>query len=151
MHDSVTAMPKAVLALSALGVVVVFLGLKKVFFGRRRGSVDRLVSRGMLDEDRENESDPYYNNMMKNINTVQVETLSREQIERARARRAGDLRKKREGGEADRLEDFAIPENHPWAEKTEVGDGDEELIKARLAVSRGLPLETLEDRQQDNS
>ena len=113
--------------------------------------MDRLVSRGMLDEDRENERDPYYKNMMKNINTVQVETLSREQIERARARRAGDLRKKREGGEADRLEDFAIPENHPWAEKMEVEDGDEELIKARLAVRRGLPLETLEDRQQDNS
>ena len=31
MHNSVTAMPKAVLALSALGVVVVFWGLKKVF------------------------------------------------------------------------------------------------------------------------
>ena len=45
----------------------------------------------------------------------------------------------------DNLEDFSIPDNHPWAEKKGVSEDDEELIKARLAVKRGLPLETLND------
>ena len=74
-------------------------------------------------------------NMMKNINTVKVETLSRQQIEQARKRRAGDLAKKKKGkggSEGDKLEDFSIPDNHPWAEKKEVDATDEELIKARV-------------------
>ncbi|QDZ21032.1 hypothetical protein HOP50_05g35570 [Chloropicon primus] len=133
-----------------LGVCVAAFLVSKVA-GRKKGSVDRLVSRGMLDEDRDREKDPYFQNMMKNINTVQVETLSRQQIEQARRRRAGDLAKKKKstgGREGDKLEDFSIPDNHPWAEKKEVDASDEELIKARLAVKRGLPLENLDDGDQ---
>jgi hypothetical protein len=116
---------------------------------RRKGSVDRLVKRGMLEEYRERE-DPYYQNMMKNVNKVRVEPLSQAQIEDARKRRAGDLSARGKtsrgvGKDKDSLEDFSIPDNHPWAEKKGVAEDDEELIKARLAVKRGLPLENLNE------
>jgi len=115
--------------------------------GGRRGSVSTLVSRGMLDADREREDDPYYKGMMRNINTVKVDTLTQEQIEEARKRRAGERLKSAGKGQGKAsLEDFSIPENHPWAEKEAVGADDEELIKARLAVKRGLPLESLGDK-----
>ena len=117
---------------------------------RNRGSVDRLVSRGMLEEDREGK-DPYYNNMMKNVNKLSIQPLSQEQIEQARKRRAGNVGKPKGGSGSDKakLESFDIPENHPWAEKTSVAKDDEELIKARLAVKRGLPLESLSDKESD--
>lgn len=112
-----------------------------------RGSVGRLVSRGMLDEDREGK-DPY-NKMFKNINTVKVQPLSRDKIEEARRRRAGSVAMGQGSNkEKDSLKDFSIPDNHPWAEKKDVSSDDEELIKARLAVKRGFPLETLEEDDQ---
>ena len=135
---------------AVFAALVLALGISKVT--RKQGSVERLVSRGMLDEYRERQ-DPYYKNMMKNINKVKVQPLTQEQIEEARKRRAGDMRARgsqtsgAKGKEGENLEDFNIPENHPWAEKKDVSKDDEELIKARLSVRRGLPLESLNDNK----
>jgi len=122
-------------------VVVVAIGAFQ-FSRRNKGSVDRLVSRGMLDVDREKE-DPYYKNAMRGVNKVMIEELTEEQISAARKRRAGDRRK----ANRDKLENFDIPSNHPWAEKKPVSSNDEELIKQRLDVKKGLPLQELQSRQ----
>jgi len=105
------------------------------------GSLDRLVTRGHLSEDRHREGDPFYDATMKRVNTVQYGELSSDQIAAARARRS----RERSPSPALRLEDIELPDNHPFASRTNVSAAEEELMLARLRVRRGVPLQSLGD------
>jgi hypothetical protein len=105
------------------------------------GSLDRLVTRGHLSEDRHREGDPFYDATMKRVNTVQYGELSSDQIAAARARRS----RERSPSPALRLEDIELPDNHPFASRANVSAAEEELMLARLRVRRGVPLQSLGD------
>ncbi|KAK9903560.1 hypothetical protein WJX75_008961 [Coccomyxa subellipsoidea] len=122
-------------------MVLIAISLTLRLFKRltRPGSLDSLEGRGLINEERNvSNSDPFYDNVMKNVRTVQIEELSKEQIEAARLRRRRD----RDVGSLD-LENVELPENHPFAVKKQVSKDEEELQNARLKVTRGLPLQDL--------
>ena len=80
---------------------------------------------------------------MKNIKTVKIDPPTEEEMLAARKRRAGerDVERAQEGGKADGLE---IPEDHPFASSERVAKEDDELIKARMKIKRGMPLQDLD-------
>eukprot|EP00884_Botryococcus_braunii_P012360 jgi/Botrbrau1/21124/Bobra.0061s0019.1 len=124
-------------------LLVGFVAIYQVFSRLRgKGSLGELEERGLIDEDRHAKQladDPFYNKVMKNINTVAIDELSPEQIEAARKRRM----RERDTADGD-IERIVLPENHPFAVKKKVSKEEEDLIKARLAVKRGLPLQDLQ-------
>ncbi|KAK9802693.1 hypothetical protein WJX73_007339 [Symbiochloris irregularis] len=128
-------LPLAVLAAAAL------LQIYKRFKSGNSGSMTTLESRGLIDEDRHGK-DIFYTDIMKNVNTVQMEELSKDQIAAARERRL----KERESWTVD-IDDIVLPDNHPFAVKKPVTKEDEELVEARLNVRRGLPLQDLSGRR----
>lgn len=104
-----------------------------------RGSVKGLVSRGLVQQEKGmNKGDPYYKDIMRHVNTMQMEELSEDQIAAARARRS----KERDSPRFD-IEKVDLPDNHPFAVKKKVSKDEEELAKKRLEVKRGLPLQDL--------
>ncbi|CAL8465378.1 g4914 [Coccomyxa elongata] len=120
-------------------LIAVSLTLRLLKRLTRPGSLDSLEGRGLINEERNvSNTDPFYDKVMKNVRTVQIEELSKEQIEAARMRR----RKDRDIGSLD-LENVELPENHPFAIKKQVSKDEEELQNARLKVRRGLPLQDL--------
>ena len=141
--------PKAKVAAFA----ILAAGLLSIVRARRkRGSVNKLVSRGMVSDERDLEDDQDFANMMRKMNTTTYAPLSEEQIAEARRRRAGSYRDGASGeSKKDDLDDFDLPEDHPWAERTPVGPDDEELVKARLAVRRGPPLQSLADKKKESN
>ncbi|KAK9864950.1 hypothetical protein WJX84_010154 [Apatococcus fuscideae] len=109
----------------------------KAYLRNKKGSMGELESRGYLDEERGNK-DPYLSDAMKNVNTINYEPLSKDQIEAARKRRL----RERDQDDID-IEKVELPENHPWAVKQKVTKDEEELQKARLTIRRGAPLQDL--------
>uniref|UniRef100_A0A383WCL7 Uncharacterized protein n=1 Tax=Tetradesmus obliquus TaxID=3088 RepID=A0A383WCL7_TETOB len=83
-------------------------------------------------------NDPFMKDVMKNVNTVQMDELSPEIIAAARARRS----RERANHRLD-LEEVELPENHPWATRKPMSQEQEAAIQARLQVkprsSRGGP------------
>ncbi|KAL0029419.1 hypothetical protein WJX77_006094 [Trebouxia sp. C0004] len=122
------------------GILLVVFALFKIFKKiQGRGSVTGLVSRGLVQEEKgTNKGDPYYKDIMKHVNTVDMEQLSDDQIAAARARRM----KERDIARFD-IEKMDLPENHPFAVAKKVSKDEEELAKKRLSVKRGLPLQDL--------
>lgn len=122
------------------GILLAVFALFKIFKKiQGRGSVTGLVSRGLVQEEKgTNKGDPYYKDIMKHVNTVDMEQLSDDQIAAARARRM----KERDTARFD-IEKMDLPENHPFAMAKRVSKDEEELAKKRLSVKRGLPLQDL--------
>ncbi|MEW5298125.1 MAG: hypothetical protein WDW36_001280 [Sanguina aurantia] len=71
---------------------------------------------------------------MKNINTVDMEMLSKEQIDAARQRRSME----RANHKLD-LDDVELPPNHPFATRQPMSQEDLELVRARLNARRSTP------------
>ncbi|KAK9805559.1 hypothetical protein WJX72_005072 [[Myrmecia] bisecta] len=123
----------------ALLLIWVVLRIAKKLTKRNSGSMGDLESRGLVDDERGRTpgKDPFYDDVMKNMNTVAFEELSKEQIMAARKRRSLER-------DADLdLSKVELPDNHPWAVKKQVDPQEEELQKARLNIRRGAPLQDL--------
>ena len=104
------------------------------------GSLEALRGRGELgDFSSEVADDQFMRRYMKNIKTVKIDPPTEEEMLAARKRRAGE--RAQEGGKADGLE---IPEDHPFASSERVAEEDDELIKARMKIKRGMPLQDLD-------
>ncbi|KAJ9515944.1 hypothetical protein QJQ45_016878 [Haematococcus lacustris] len=101
---------------------------------QRRGSLRGLEDRGYLNEDR-GRKDVFMNDVMKNVNTVPMPSLSEEQISAARSRR-----QKERANHRISLDDIELPTNHPWATRAPGAQDDEERVRAQLRVRRGAPL-----------
>jgi len=119
-------------ALYAGGAVVVLL-LKKVLFGKRRGSrgsLGDLEERGMLDENREVDEEKFFKGMMKSVRTIEMPELTEEQILAARERR------RQSAGGNDNFEkslaEAEIPANHPWATKEKLTPEQEREAEQRV-------------------
>lgn len=106
------------------------VGWKKV----KSGSVSGLVERGYLSSSR-SKADPFYKDVMKDVNTVAIEQLSEAQILAARARRS-----KERANHKLSLDDVELPENHPFAVRRKLSKDEEQLIAARLNARRGMPV-----------
>lgn len=128
-----------------LGVVVVFSVLQLVKQFTRRGSMDSLENRGLVIETEQSHqsNDPFYSQMMKNVNTVQYDELSSDQIAAARQRRSAD----RSEDEKVDLNKIQLPANHPFAVSKQISDEEEQLQNARLRVRRGMPLKDANEMQ----
>lgn len=131
------SLPLYVVVPGAVFVAYTFFRIFRKIQGR--GSVNGLVSRGLVSEEKGiNRGDPYYKDIMKHVNTMQMEELSDDQIKAARARRS----KERDTPRLD-LDQVELPDNHPFAVKKKVSKDEEELAKKRLEVKKGLPLQDL--------
>eukprot|EP00798_Chlamydomonas_sp_ICE-L_P005241 gene5241-18472_t len=75
----------------------------------------------------------YYADVMKTVNTINMESLSDDQVLAARARRS-----KERGNHTISLEDIELPDNHPWATRNKVTDEDEKAIRARIHLRKGV-------------
>jgi hypothetical protein len=128
-----------------LGIVVVFTLLQVVRKFTRRGSMDSLENRGLVTEVEQSHqsNDPFYSQMMRNVNTVQYDELSTDQIAAARQRRSQD----RSQDEKVDLNKIQLPANHPFAVSKQISDEEEQLQKARLRVRRGMPLKDINELQ----
>lgn len=125
--------------LGALGSALL-LGLTRAFgASRRRREMSDLEARGVLDESRD-QKDPYLEDVMANMGRVQYGDLSEEQINEARNRRS----RARAGKSPPNEEDIDIPSNHPFAKREQITEEQQELMKKRLQVKRGLPLQDLQ-------
>lgn len=124
-------------------VVVSLFQIVKRF--TRRGSRDSLENRGLVIETEQSHqsNDPFYSQMMKNVNTVQYDELSPEQIAAARQRRSQD----RSEDEKVDLNKIQLPANHPFAVSKQISDEEEQLQNARLRVRRGVPLKDVNELQ----
>ncbi|KAK9835326.1 hypothetical protein WJX81_002171 [Elliptochloris bilobata] len=104
-----------------------------------QGSLNDLQYRGLVSDERGMVSnDPSYDKAMKNVRTMKIEELTKEQILAARKRRS----REREGDSMD-LSKVELPSNHPFAVAEQVTEEEEELQRARLNVRRGPPLQDL--------
>ncbi|KAF6266822.1 hypothetical protein COO60DRAFT_1697273 [Scenedesmus sp. NREL 46B-D3] len=74
-------------------------------------------------------NDPFLNDVMKNVRTVQMDELPPELIAAARARRS----RERANHKLD-LEEVELPENHPWAMRMPMSHEQEAAIQSRLQV-----------------
>jgi hypothetical protein len=115
------------------GGALALLILKKLLFGRRRGSkgsLGDLEERGMLDENREVDEEKFYKGMMKSVRTMEMPELTEEQIlaarERRRASAAGNDNFEKSLSEAE------IPANHPWAMKEKLTPEEERAAEQRV-------------------
>jgi len=108
-------------------------GMVKYIQKKRQGSLHGLEERGYLDQNRFRK-DPFMSDVMKNVNTVPMPALSDEQIAAARARR-----QKERANHKITLEDIELPENHPWATKAPVSKDDDQRVRARIRLQRGVP------------
>jgi len=128
-----------------LGIVVLFSLLQVVKRFTRRGSMDSLENRGLVIETEQSHqsNDPFYSQMMKNVNTVQYDELSTDQIAAARQRRSQD----RSEDEKVDLNKIQLPANHPFAVSKQISDEEEQLQNARLQVRRGMPLKDVKELQ----
>lgn len=95
--------------------------------------MDGLVERGYLDENR-HRSDPFYSDVMKDVNTVQIDELSEDQINSARMRRSRER-----SNSPMHLQDIELPDNHPFASKAPISSEEDALMMARLKVRRRMP------------
>uniref|UniRef100_A0A7S0RH74 Uncharacterized protein n=1 Tax=Chlamydomonas leiostraca TaxID=1034604 RepID=A0A7S0RH74_9CHLO len=116
----------------AAGGIFLF-GMVKYIQKKRQGSLHGLEERGYLDQNRFRK-DPFMSDVMKNVNTVPMPALSDEQIAAARARR-----QKERANHKITLEDIELPENHPWATKAPVSKDDDQRVRARIRLQRGVP------------
>lgn len=123
-----------------LAIVAVFQLVKRF---TSRGSMDTIESRGLIAEGEQStqSNDPFYSRMMRNVNTVQYEELSAEQIEAARKRRSQDRR----NNEKVDLSKIQLPANHPFAVSKELTEEEEQLQMARLNVRRGMPIKDVNE------
>lgn len=119
---------------------LLFLGVTRAFgASRRRREVSDLEARGVLDESRD-QKDPYLEDVMANMGRVQYGDLSEDQIQDARKRRS----RARGGKLPPKEEDIVIPSNHPFAKREQITLEQQELMKQRLQIKRGLPLQDLQ-------
>jgi hypothetical protein len=139
------AMPKKVQAIVSgnertIAFIVASLTIVKIRLSRknkgRRGSVDRLEQRGMLDENREVDEEKFFKGMMKSVRTVDMPELTEKQImaarERRRASRAGDANL------ADELASIEIPANHPFASNEKL-DATQEAERKKKIIDANAP------------
>eukprot|EP00891_Asterochloris_glomerata_P009472 jgi/Astpho2/9472/Aster-x0400 len=82
-----------------------------------------------------NAGEPYYKNIMKHVNTIQMEELSDAQILAARKRRS----KERDVVTKVDIDKLELPDNHPFAVKKKISKDEEELIKKRLEDRVAVP------------
>ncbi|KAF8072862.1 hypothetical protein HT031_000522 [Scenedesmus sp. PABB004] len=74
-------------------------------------------------------NDPFEKDVMRNVNTVQMEELSPDIIAAARARRSRERANQRLD-----LEEVELPENHPWATRKPMSKEQDAAIQERLSV-----------------
>lgn len=121
---------------------------------RARGSVEDLLLRGgALSSGRRAggdvaRDDASVRGALGRVNMVKIEGPSEAEVLAARRRRARQLSE--DGGEdgggrpAVGMDALAIPEGHPFATREAVGPEDAELLRRRLRITRGAPLQDLD-------
>lgn len=133
-----TALPTSLPVIGAAAALL-FLGITRTIGAiRRKRNASDLEARGMLDESRD-QKDPYLEDVMERMGRVQYGDLSETQINEARLRRSRARRGKLPPNE----EEIDIPANHPFAKREQISSDQEELMKQRMRVRRGLPLQDL--------
>jgi hypothetical protein len=80
------------------------------------------------------------------VNLVKIKGLPEEEVLAARRRRAQQLSEDDDDGgrRAVGMGAVAIPEDHPFATRETVGPEDVDLLRQRLRIARGAPLQDLD-------
>lgn len=139
----------SILSNAIWGVPVALVGL--VIFAKilkaSKGSVSHLEQRGLLDSDRKpNSATPWdadtVGAALNKVKYMDYSPLTDDQILKQRKRRQME----RDVVEV-KLEEIAIPENHPWATSAADDDLTDEMILDRLSLKRGIPRNRMDGQQ----
>lgn len=125
---TVQHVPPVVLKAAPWAAVAMSAAVLRTVLRARRGSRDAARRRGLVVEDLANgrsQDDPFAKDTMRRYNIVKMPELTDEQMARARARRAREM--------VDfSFEDVEVPEDHPFAIKSELTDEERETIRRNL-------------------
>lgn len=131
------ALPLVASGVALIGVAAI---LYKKLTGH--GSLNGLEARGYMGN--RGRGDVLFQDMMKDVNTVRIETLSSSQIDAARARRSRERANHRVS-----MEEVELPPNHPWATRAPVSNEDHEASLQHLKLrSTRRRMEDFEAPQQ---
>lgn len=137
--------PPVVLKAAPWAAVVISAAVLRTVLRARRGSRDAARRRGLVIEglaSGRDQEDPFAKDTMRKYNVVKMPELTDEQVARARARRAREM--------VDfSFEDVEVPEDHPFATKSELTEEERETIRRNLNAES--PSERRKNRLRDET